>query len=56
MNAVLVQFDDDGVAKDAAVEMQRWDDDNGAIPIIMDKRAISPKKNIGHLIFNICPV
>lgn len=44
MNTVLVQSDDDSVTKDAAVEIQRWDDDNGVVPIIMDKRAISPKK------------
>ena len=41
--------------KDAAVEFQKWYDDNGAVPVIMVKKAVSTKKNIGHLIFNICP-
>lgn len=44
MNAVLVQSDNDGDAKDTASEIHMWDDDNGVVPIIMDKRAISPKK------------
>lgn len=44
MNTVLVQSDDDGVAKDAAIEIQRRDDDNRVVPVIMDKKAVSPKK------------
>lgn len=44
MNTVLVQSDDDGVAKDAAIEIQRRDDDNRVAPVIMDKKAVSPKK------------
>ena len=44
LNAVLVQSGDDGVAKDAVIEIQRRDDDNGFVPIIMDKKAVSPKK------------
>lgn len=37
MNTVLVQSDDDSVAKDAAIEIQRLDDDNRVVPVIMDK-------------------
>ena len=39
-----MQSDDDGVAKDAAVEIQRRDDDNGVVPVIMVKKAVSTKK------------
>lgn len=44
MNTVLVQSSDDRVAKNAAIEIQRRDADNGVVPIIMDKKAVSPKK------------
>ena len=54
-STVLVQCYDYGVAKDVAAGIKGWYDDNGAVPIIMDKEAVSPKKNIGHLNFNICP-
>lgn len=54
-NSVLVQSDDDGVAKDAAIEIQRRDADNGVVPVIIVKKAVPSKKNIGHLNFNICP-
>lgn len=55
LNTVLVQSDDDGVAKDTVVEIQRRDDDNGVVPVIMVKKGVSTKKIIGHLNFNICP-
>lgn len=44
LNTVLVQFDDDSVAKDGVIEIQRRYDDNGVVPVVMDKRVISPKK------------
>lgn len=50
-----MQFDDDGVAKDAVIEIQRWDSDNGVVPVISVKKAVSSKKIIGHLYFNIYP-
>jgi len=49
-----VQSDDGGVAKDAIVGIQRWDADNGVVPVIMVKKGVSTKKIIGHLNFNIC--
>lgn len=55
LNTVLVQSDDDGVAKDTVVEIQRRDDDNGVVPVIMVKKGVSTKKIIGHLNFNIWP-
>jgi hypothetical protein len=50
-----VQSDDDGVAKDTVIEIQRRDADNGVVPVIMVKKAGPSKKFIGHLNFNICP-
>ena len=44
MNAVLVQSDNDGDAKDAAVEIHRCYDDNGVVPVIKGKKAVSLKK------------
>lgn len=49
-----MQSDDGGVAKDAIVGIQRWDADNGVVPVIMVKKGVSTKKIIGHLNFNIC--
>lgn len=43
-NTVLVQCYDYGVAKDTAVETQMRYDDNGAVPVIMVKKAVPPKK------------
>lgn len=55
LNTVLAQSDDDGVAKDAVIEIQRRDADNGVVPVISVKKAVSSKKIIGHLYFNIYP-
>jgi len=40
-----VQSVDGGVAKDAIVGIQRWDDDNGVVPVITVKRDVPTKKN-----------
>lgn len=55
LNTVLVQSEDGGVVKDAIAGIQRWDADNGVVPVIMVKKGVSTKKIIGHLNFNIYP-
>lgn len=45
LNTVLVQSDDDGVAKDTIIEIQRWVDDNGVVPVITVKKGVPTKKN-----------
>lgn len=44
LNTVLMQFDDDSVVIIAAGEIQRRYDDNGAVSVIMVKKAFLPKK------------
>ena len=39
-----MQSDDDGVANDAASEVQRRYDDNGVASVIKGKKAVSSKK------------
>ena len=45
LNTVLVQSVDGGVAKDAIIEIQRWNDNNGVVPVITVKKGVSTKKN-----------
>lgn len=44
LNTVLAQSDNDSVAKDAVVEVLRWDADNGVVPLSCSKRASQRKK------------
>lgn len=45
LNTVLVQSDDDGVAKDTVVEIQRRDADNGVVLVVTVKKGVPTKKN-----------
>lgn len=40
-----MQSDDDGVAKDTVVEIQRRDADNGVVLVVTVKKGVPTKKN-----------
>ena len=44
LNTVLAQSDNDSVAKDAVVEVLRWDADNGVVPFHGQKGCFNEKK------------